>query len=87
MGKYSLLATASLMFNVISFSSLLFNIYKTQNVSSFNWLYLIGNTMAQILLILYGIVNNAPEIYGPTVLLFVGLLYIVYVKFYVSFTA
>jgi uncharacterized protein with PQ loop repeat len=81
MGKYSLLATASLMFNVISFSSLLFNIYKTQNVSSFNWLYLIGNTMAQILLILYGIVNNAPEIYGPTVLLFVGLLYIVYVKF------
>lgn len=87
MGKHSLLATASLMFNVISFSSLLFNIYKTQNVSSFNWLYLIGNTMAQILLILYGIVNNAPEIYGPTVLLFVGLLYIVYVKFYVSFTA
>ena len=81
MGKYGLLATASLMFNVISFSSLLFNIYKTQNVSSFNWLYLIGNTMAQILLILYGIVNNAPEIYGPTVLLFVGLLYIVYVKF------
>ena len=81
MGKYSLLATASLMFNVISFSSLLFNIYKTQNVSSFNWLYLIGNTMSQILLILYGLVNNAPEIYGPTVLLFVGLLYIVYVKF------
>lgn len=80
MGKYSLLATASLMFNVISFSSLLFNIYKTHNVSSFNWLYLIGNTMAQILLILYGVVNNAPEIYGPTVLLFVGLLYIVYVK-------
>ena len=81
MGKYSLLATASLMFNVISFSSLLFNIYKTQNVSSFNWLYLIGNIMSQILLILYGLVNNAPEIYGPTVLLFVGLLYIVYVKF------
>ena len=80
MGKYSFLATASLMFNVISFFSLLFNIYKTNNVSSFNWLYLIGNTLAQILLIIYGIVNNAPEIYGPTVLLFVGLLYIVYVK-------
>jgi hypothetical protein len=80
MGKYSILATTSLMFNVISFFSLVFNIYKTNNVSSFNWLYLIGNTLAQILLIIYGIVNNAPEIYGPTALLFVGLLYIVYVK-------
>jgi hypothetical protein len=87
MGKYSLLATTSLMFNVISFFSLLFNIYKTHNVSSFNWFYLIGNIVAQILLIIYGVVNNAPEIYGPTLLLFVGLLYIVYVKFYVSFTA
>jgi uncharacterized protein with PQ loop repeat len=80
MGKYSILATTSLMFNVISFFSLVFNIYKTNNVSSFNWFYLIGNTLAQILLIIYGIVNNAPEIYGPTLLLFVGLLYIVYVK-------
>jgi uncharacterized protein with PQ loop repeat len=80
MGKYSFLATTSLMFNVISFFSLVFNIYKTNNVSSFNWFYLIGNTLAQILLIIYGIVNNAPEIYGPTALLLVGLLYIVYVK-------
>ena len=81
MGKYSLLATSSLMFNVIAFFSLLLNIYKTKNTSSFNWIYLFGNVTAQLLLIIYGIVNKAPEIYGPTILLFIGLLYIVFVKF------
>lgn len=82
MGKYSILATSSLMFNVVAFYLLVLNIYKTRNTSSFNWPYLIGNILAQILLILYGIANNAPEIYGPTTLLFGGLAYIVYVKYH-----
>jgi hypothetical protein len=80
MGKYSILATSSLMFNVISFFSLVFNIYKTKNTTSFNWFYLFGNIVAQILLIIYGVVNKAPEIYGPTILLCIGLLYIIYNK-------
>ena len=80
MGKYSILATSSLMFNVVSFFSLILTIYKTKNTSSFNWFYLMGNVIAQILLLIYGFVNNAPEIYGPTILLFIGLLYIVFVK-------
>ncbi len=82
MGKYSVLATTSLMFNVVSFFSLIITIYKTKNTSSFNWLYLIGNVVAQILLIIYGIANNAPEIYAPTGLLFIGLLYIVFIKMF-----
>lgn len=82
MGKYSILATTSLMFNVVSFFSLLLHIYNTKDTSSFNWVYLIGNVVAQILLIIYGVVNNAPEIYGPTFLLFFGLWYIVFVKLY-----
>jgi hypothetical protein len=80
MGKYSILATTSLMFNVISFFSLVYTIHLSKNTSSFNWFYLLGNVIAQILLIIYGFFNNAPEIYGPTILLFIGLLYIVYVK-------
>lgn len=81
MGKYSILATTSLMFNVGAFYMLVINIYKTQNTSSFNWPYLLGNVVAQILLLIYGFANNAPEIYGPTLILFVGLLYIVYIKY------
>jgi uncharacterized protein with PQ loop repeat len=81
MAKYSFLATISLMFNVFSFASLLMSIHITKNTSTYNWLYLIGNVIAQILLIIYGILNNAPEVYGPTILLVFGLLYIVYIKF------
>lgn len=81
MGKYGVLATTSLMFNVFAFVSLLLQVHKTKDTSSFNWLYLIGNVIAQILLIIYGLANNAPEIYGPTILLCFGLFYIVYTKF------
>ena len=80
MAKYSVLATFSLMFNVISFTSLLSSIHITRDTSSFNWFYLIGNVLAQILLIIYGFLNDAPEIYGPTILLLFGLLYIVFIK-------
>jgi hypothetical protein len=40
-----------------------------------------GNFFAQILLIIYGFANKAPEIYGPTLLLICGLLYIIFIKY------
>ena len=81
MHKYALLATISLMFNVFSFGSLVLHIHATKDTSSFNWYYLMGNFIAQILLIIYGITNKAPEIYGPTLLLICGLLYIIFIKY------
>jgi hypothetical protein len=81
MGKYSILATTSLMINVFAFFTLILKVHKTKTTVSLNWLYLLGNIIAQILLIIYGLANNAPEIYGPTILIFVGLLYIVSIKF------
>jgi hypothetical protein len=80
MGKLSILASASLMFNVVAFFSLVANIAVTHNTVSFTWFYLFGNLTAQILLIIYGIANKAIEIYGPTLLLCAGLLYIMYDK-------
>ena len=81
MGKLSILATTSLMINVIAFASLIRHIYITNNTSTYNWSYLFGNILSQILLIIYGVANNAPEIYGPTFLLFLGLIYILYNKY------
>ena len=81
MGKLGILATTSLMFNVVAFFSLVSNIYITHNTISFTWAYLLGNIIAQILLIIYGIANKAPEIYGPTLLLITGLSYIIFIKF------
>lgn len=80
MRNYALLATSSLMFNVFSFGSLVLHIHTTKETISFNWYYLIGNLIAQILLIIYGLENKAPEIYGPTLILICGLLYIIFIK-------
>jgi uncharacterized protein with PQ loop repeat len=80
MGKYELLAASSLMFNVIAFASLILNIYNTKDTSSFNWGYLFGNIVAQILLIIYGIANHSYGIYVPTTIILVGLCYIMYIK-------
>ena len=81
MGKLSILATLSLMTNVVSFAALIIRIYHTNNTSTYSWFYLFGNTLAQVLLIIYGLANNAPEIYGPTLILLVGLIYILYNKY------
>ena len=70
--------------NVMLFDSLTTTtgvILKTKETISFNWYYLIGNLIAQILLIIYGVENKAPEIYGPTLILICGLLYIIFIKF------
>jgi hypothetical protein len=80
MGKYELLAASSLMFNVVAFASLIVNIHNTKDTSSFNWGYLFGNVVAQILLIIYGIANHSYGIYIPTTFLIFGLSYIVYIK-------
>jgi hypothetical protein len=80
MGKYEILAASSLMFNVIAFASLIINIHNTQDTSSFNWGYLFGNILAQILLIIYGFANHSYGIYIPTTFLILGLCYIVYIK-------
>jgi len=82
MGKYELLATISLTVNVVSFISIILAMNKTKNASSFTWTYLIGNFIAQILLIIYGIINKAWGIYGPTTFIFIGLLYVIYIKYH-----
>ena len=81
MGKLSILATTSLMINVVAFIGLVINIYKTHNTSTYTWHYLLANTFSQILLIIYGFANKAPEIYGPTIIILVGLLFILYKKY------
>jgi hypothetical protein len=81
MAKYGILATVSLMFNVVSFYWLVYNVHITKNTSSFNWPTIFGNVIAQVLLIIYGLVNKLPEIYGPTILLCIPLVYLAYIRF------
>jgi hypothetical protein len=81
MGKLKILATVSLMISSISFTSLVWRIYTTQNTSTYSWIYLSGILLAQSLMITYGLANNAPELYLPTIYGVVGMLYIMYNKY------
>jgi hypothetical protein len=80
MGRYELLATAALTFNIASFFTLIRKVHLTKNTISLPWYYVIGNIVSQILLFTYGYINNAYGLYIPSIFLFSGVLYIAYVK-------
>jgi hypothetical protein len=82
MGKYEILPGLAGGLGLISFSSLLLNVYKTHNTSSLTWTWLIVNTVAQILVAIYGFANKSNGLFIPSVIFSVGILYLIYVKFY-----
>jgi hypothetical protein len=80
MGKYEYLASTSLLLNIFSFFTLIQHVYKTGDTSDFTWFYLFGNIISQTLLIIYAKINNAWGIYIPTILILVGISFILFVK-------
>ena len=80
MGKYESFIGVAGILGLISFSSLLNNIYTTHNTSSLTLIWIVTNIAAQILSFIYGIANSAYGIYIPNSLFLIGLLYILYVK-------
>ena len=80
MGKFeSLIGVAGIM-GLISFSSLLATIYETHNTTSLPWTWIIMNLSAQVLSLVYGIVNGSWGIVLPGILFLIGMFYILYVK-------
>lgn len=82
MGKYEILAGGAGILSLISFSSLIQNVYETHSTSSLPWTWVISNTIAILLSFIYGIANGAYGIYLPNILFLVGITYIFYVKLY-----
>lgn len=82
MGKYEVLPAIAGILGLVSFSSLLKNIYDTHNTSTLTWTWIMVNIAGQVLVLLYGLANKAPGLYGPTVIFIIGLIYILYIKFY-----
>jgi uncharacterized protein with PQ loop repeat len=78
--KYQFIAIISGILTILGFSHLVFRIYSTKETThlTFTWLFVILS--AQILLMIYGILNNSYGIYLPPIILISGLLYILYVK-------
>ena len=82
MGKYELLASAALLLNFSSFSTLLYNVVKTHNTTTLPYTWFYTNIGAQVLMIIYAVINGAYGIYIPTTFLLVGLIYMLSIKIY-----
>jgi uncharacterized protein with PQ loop repeat len=80
MGKYEILASVAGALNIISFGSLVQNVYWTKNTESLTWTWIFVNLCAQIIFCVYGILNQAYGIYIPTILFILGLLFILFRK-------
>ncbi len=80
MGKYEIIATAALLCNFSSFGTLLYNVSITHDTGTltYSWFYI--NILAQVLMIIYAVLNKAYGIYIPTAFLLAGLLYMLYIK-------
>jgi magnesium-transporting ATPase (P-type) len=82
MGKYELIATAALLLNFSSFSSLLYNVMTTHNTSTLPYVWFYTNIAAQVLMIIYALINGAYGIYIPTFILLIGLIYMLFIKMF-----
>ena len=80
MGKHEELVGIAGVLGLISFSTLVQTIYTSHNTTSLPWSWVIINITAQVLSLVYGLVNNAYGIYIPNFLFLAGLVYIMYVK-------
>jgi uncharacterized protein with PQ loop repeat len=81
MGKYEPIMAISGAIGLLSFSFLIKKVYKTQNTTSLAEMWLLGNFIAMLLNLFYGIVNNAYGIYIPSILFLIGTGYLIYVKY------
>ena len=81
MGKYESLIGIAGILGLISFSSLIKEVYSTHNTTSLPWTWILMNLGAQTLSLIYGIGNLSYGIVLPGLLFLSGLIYILYVKF------
>jgi hypothetical protein len=80
MGKYEYIATVALLCNFSSFGTLLYNVMNTHDTSTLPYAWFYTNILAQVLMIVYAVLNGAYGIYIPTAFLLMGLLYMLYIK-------
>lgn len=82
MGKYELMATTAVLLNFSSFSSLLYNVMTTHNTTTLPYVWFYTNIGAQVLMIVYALINGAYGIYIPTFILLIGLIYMLFIKMF-----
>jgi uncharacterized protein with PQ loop repeat len=66
----------------ISFTDLVYNVYRTQNTASlsYSWIFLL--ITAQLLYFIFGLVNDIEGIFIPSLIIILMVSYIFYVKYF-----
>ena len=78
--KYQIIAVLSGFLTLLAFSWLVLRVHITKVTEhlTFTWICLV--LTAQILLVIYGIINNSYGIYIPALIFVIGVSYILYIK-------
>lgn len=78
--KYQYIAIISGILLILSFYHLVYNVYITKQTDNFTFTWLFLSISSQVLLMIYGILNNSYGIYLPRIFILFCFLYILYVK-------
>jgi uncharacterized protein with PQ loop repeat len=84
--KYSFIPILASILTILAFSQLVHRVYYTKHTKHLTFVWIFFILTSQILLLLYGILNNAYGIFLPAGIIYLGVLYILYVKFYYDTT-
>ena len=80
--KYQILAAIAGFISILSFASLVLRVHLTKEAEQLTYTWLFMGLTSQILVCIYGYINNSYGLYVPTLILISGLFYILYVKLY-----
>lgn len=80
MTKHNELITIAGIFTIIAFSFFVYRVHITKITDNLTYLWIFLVLIAQILLFIYGRINHIFIIYVQALILFSGILYILYIK-------
>jgi hypothetical protein len=70
----------SICFTLLAFGYLVFDTYNTKQTEHIKYIWIIFTLLSQSLLTTYGFINENKFIFVPSMMIFVGILYILYIK-------
>ena len=80
MSKYEELTLISGILTIAAFSFLIQHVYATKITDNLTYFWIFLNLTGQILLFVYGTINNIFGIYFTSLILMIGISYVIYVK-------
>lgn len=78
--KYPIIKIIAGILTVVAFISVVLQVYITKQTEHLTFTWIILFFISQLLLLIYGIINNKYRIYLPSLILIIGLLYILKIK-------